>query len=116
MNNGTGMMTARMYNDEKYRIVSTVIHPHSSIGLHTQHSGDDMNYIITGHGKASTAQSALFLTTSGLRTGNAHTTNHSRGQSYCNMFGGRTVTEVLTNRQPWSIFYCIYGITLGWLV
>ncbi len=52
MNNGTGTMTARMYNDEKYRIVPTVIHAHSSIGLHKQSSGDDMNYIISGHGKA----------------------------------------------------------------
>ena len=25
MNNGTGQMTVRMYNDEKYRIISTVI-------------------------------------------------------------------------------------------
>lgn len=52
MNNGTGKMTCRMYNDEKYRIIQTVIHPNGSIGLHTQNSGDDMNYIISGIGKA----------------------------------------------------------------
>lgn len=51
-NNGTGMMTVRMYSDEKYRIIHTAIHSGGSIGLHTQNSGDDMNYIIRGTGKA----------------------------------------------------------------
>ncbi len=52
MNNGTGSMTAKMFNDEKYRIIKTAIHPGGSIGLHTQNSGDDLNYIISGTGKA----------------------------------------------------------------
>lgn len=52
MNNGAGMMTVRMYNDEKYRIIPTTIHAGGSIGAHTQISGDDMNYIISGIGKA----------------------------------------------------------------
>lgn len=52
MNDGTGTMTARMYNDEKYRIIPTAIHPGGSIGEHTQMSGDDMNYILSGTGKA----------------------------------------------------------------
>lgn len=52
MNGGAGTMTARMYNDEKYRIISTVLHPHSSIGFHIQNSGDDMNYVISGRGRA----------------------------------------------------------------
>ena len=52
MNEGTGMMTCRMYNDEKYRIIPTAIHPGGSIGVHTQNSGDDMNYIIHGTGTA----------------------------------------------------------------
>ena len=52
MNNGTGMMSARMYNDESYRIIPTVIHPGGSIGTHKQETGDDMNYIISGKGKA----------------------------------------------------------------
>lgn len=52
MNSGTGKMTVRMYNDEKYRIVTTIIHAGGSIGLHTQNSGDDMNYILSGTGKA----------------------------------------------------------------
>ena len=52
MNNGTGEMTVRMYNDDKYRIILTVIHAGGSIGIHTQSSGDDMNYIISGTGIA----------------------------------------------------------------
>lgn len=52
MNNGTGTMSARMYNDDSYRIIPTAIHPGGSIGVHKQESGDDMNYIISGTGKA----------------------------------------------------------------
>ena len=52
MNNGTGTMTARIYNNEKYRIIPTSIHPGGSIGIHKQSSGDDLNYVISGEGKA----------------------------------------------------------------
>lgn len=52
MNNGTGTMSARMYNDDSYRIIPTAIHPGGSIGTHKQESGDDLNYIISGTGKA----------------------------------------------------------------
>ena len=52
MNNGTGTMTVSMYNNEKYRIILTRIHAGGSIGMHTQTSGDDMNYILSGTGKA----------------------------------------------------------------
>ena len=52
MNNGTGTMSARMHDDENYRIIPTTIHSGGSIGLHTQSSGDDINYILSGQGKA----------------------------------------------------------------
>lgn len=52
LNDGTGMMTVKMYNDESYRIIPTRIHKGGSIGIHTQNSGDDLNYIISGTGKA----------------------------------------------------------------
>lgn len=52
MNSGTGTMSVRMYNDEKYRIIPTILHPGGSIGVHTQNSGDDLNYILSGVGKA----------------------------------------------------------------
>ena len=52
MNNGTGTMSAQMYNDDSYRIIPTTIHPGGSIGMHKQESGDDLNYIISGTGQA----------------------------------------------------------------
>ena len=52
MDNGSGTMSARMYNDDSYRIITTAIHPGGSIGKHKQNSGDDINYIISGTGKA----------------------------------------------------------------
>ena len=52
MNDGTGTMTFRMFNDDNYRIIPTIIHPGASIGSHTQESGDDMNYSISGKGMA----------------------------------------------------------------
>ena len=45
-------MSAQMYDDEKYRIIPTSIHPGGSIGVHAQSSGDDKNYILSGEGKA----------------------------------------------------------------
>ena len=52
MNSGTGEMTCRMFNDDSYRIIPTSIHPGGSIGNHKQESGDDLNYILSGNGKA----------------------------------------------------------------
>ncbi len=52
INNGTGQMTVRMYNNDSYRIIPTTIHKGGSIGVHLQESGDDLNYIISGTGKA----------------------------------------------------------------
>lgn len=52
MNNGTGTMTAKMFMDEKGKIIPTRIHPGGSIGMHKQDSGDDINYVLSGVGKA----------------------------------------------------------------
>ena len=52
MNGGTGTMTAQLYNDDAYRIIPTTIHPGGSIGKHVQESGDDLNYVLSGFGKA----------------------------------------------------------------
>jgi uncharacterized cupin superfamily protein len=52
MNGGEGTMTVRMFNDSKYRIIPTKLHPGASNGLHKQESGDDINYILSGTGKA----------------------------------------------------------------
>ena len=52
MNNGTGTMSAKMYMGDHGKIIPTSIHPGGSIGLHRQDSGDDINYVLSGHGKA----------------------------------------------------------------
>lgn len=52
MNDGVGDINAKMYNDDNYRIIFTKIPVGSSIGKQTQTSGDDINYIISGIGKA----------------------------------------------------------------
>lgn len=52
MNNGTGEMSAKMYMDEQGKIISCSIHTGGSIGLHKHNTGDDINYVISGIGKA----------------------------------------------------------------
>ena len=52
MNGGEGSICARMYNDDYSRIILTRIPAGSSIGLHRQESGDDINYVLEGRGKA----------------------------------------------------------------
>lgn len=52
MNGGTGSVFASMTMTENTRIILTRIPPGSSIGMHTQDSGDDVNYVLEGKGKA----------------------------------------------------------------
>lgn len=52
MNDGTGMMSAKMYMDEGGKIIPCSIHKGGSIGLHTHTASDDINYVISGMGKA----------------------------------------------------------------
>lgn len=52
MNNGTGMMTAKMYMDEGGKIISCSIHKGGSIGMHKHETSDDINYVLSGVGKA----------------------------------------------------------------
>ncbi|MGN1025187.1 MAG: cupin domain-containing protein [Faecousia sp.] len=52
MNNGTGTMTAKLYIDEQGKIIPCSIHPGGSIGLHRHETSDDINYVLSGSGKA----------------------------------------------------------------
>ena len=52
MNNGTGMMTARMYMDAQGKIIPCAIHKGGSIGVHKHETSDDINYVLSGNGKA----------------------------------------------------------------
>lgn len=52
MNNGTGKMTAKMYADTECKLIPCSIHAGGSIGLHIHKTSDDINYVISGMGKA----------------------------------------------------------------
>ena len=52
LNDGIGTMSAYMYNDEKYHIILTSIHAGGCMGQYKQGSGDDLNYVLSGSGKA----------------------------------------------------------------
>lgn len=52
MNKGTGTMTARMYMDKQRKIIPCTINAGGSIGVHKHETSDDINYILSGNGKA----------------------------------------------------------------
>ena len=52
MNNGTGEMSARMYMDANGKIIPGRIHAGGSIGNHKHETSDDINYVLSGCGKA----------------------------------------------------------------
>ncbi len=52
MNNGTGEMTAKMFMDENGKIIPCRIHAGGSIGKHKHETSDDINYVLSGTGKA----------------------------------------------------------------
>lgn len=52
MNDGTGTMSAKMFMDEQEKIIPAKIHPGGSIGLHKHETSDDINYVLSGTGKA----------------------------------------------------------------
>lgn len=52
LNNGTGTMTAKMYVGKQGKIIPCSIHIGGSIGLHKHETSDDINYVLSGNGKA----------------------------------------------------------------
>lgn len=52
MNSGTGEISAKMYVDGDGKIITCRIHKGSSIGMHEHPTSDDINYVISGMGKA----------------------------------------------------------------
>ena len=52
MNNGTGTLSAKMYKDDQGKIIPSAIHVGGSIGLHKHETSDDINYVLSGVGKA----------------------------------------------------------------
>lgn len=52
MNNGTGTMSEKMYMDEQGKVIISSLHAGGSIGLHRHETSDDINYVLSGKGKA----------------------------------------------------------------
>ncbi len=52
MNNGTGEMSAKMCIEGHERIIHCRIHQGGSIGMHRHETSDDLNYVLSGSGKA----------------------------------------------------------------
>ena len=52
MNNGTGEMSAKMFADKDGKIIPCKVHAGGSIGNHKHESSDDINYVLSGEGKA----------------------------------------------------------------
>lgn len=52
MNNGAGEMTAKMYMDDNGKIIPCRIHAGGAIGKHKHETSDDINYVLSGTGKA----------------------------------------------------------------
>ena len=51
-NNGTGEMSVKMFISEQGKIIPCRIHKDGSIGMHRHETSDDVNYVISGNGKA----------------------------------------------------------------
>lgn len=52
MNGGEGECRARMFADDSGKIIYSVLPPGASIGPHRQATSNDVNYVVSGHGKA----------------------------------------------------------------
>lgn len=52
MNGGTGEVSAKMFMDQGGKIIPCKIHVGGSIGTHNHLTSDDINYVISGTGKA----------------------------------------------------------------
>ena len=52
MNGGTGTMSAKMHIGPSGKVIVTRIHPGGSIGVHAHPMSDDVNYVVSGPGRA----------------------------------------------------------------
>ena len=52
MNGGTDIVCAKMYVGEHGKIIPSRIMPGASIGRHSHPTSDDINYVLSGTGKA----------------------------------------------------------------
>ncbi|MBQ7154487.1 MAG: cupin domain-containing protein [Synergistaceae bacterium] len=52
MNGGTGKVAAKMFMNSSGKVIVSRLKPGSSIGLHTQTTGSDINFVVSGTGLA----------------------------------------------------------------
>ena len=52
MNGGKGRVSAKMFANNSGRVIVSRISSGASIGLHTQSTGNDINFIVSGNGRA----------------------------------------------------------------
>ena len=52
MNGGDGEVAAKMFVNGCGKVIVSRIRPHSSIGLHLQKTSNDINFVVSGAGKA----------------------------------------------------------------
>ena len=52
MNGGEGEVCAKMYVNSSGKVIVSRIAPESSIGLHTQNTSNDINFVVSGTGRA----------------------------------------------------------------
>lgn len=52
MNSGTGEISAKMFMSDYGKVIQCCICAGSSIGMHIHHTSDDINYVLSGTGKA----------------------------------------------------------------
>ncbi len=52
MNGGAGDVYAKMYMNSSGKVIISRLKPGASIGLHTQSSGNDINFVVSGTGRA----------------------------------------------------------------
>ncbi len=52
LNNGEGVVSAKMYMEEKNKIMISVLPAGASIGMHQHTTSSEINYVISGEGKA----------------------------------------------------------------
>lgn len=52
MNGGEGTIAAKMFMNSSGKVIISKMKPGSSIGLHTHGTSNDINFVISGEGKA----------------------------------------------------------------
>lgn len=52
MNNGTGETAAKMVMNDKGKMISCRIRKGGSIGMHNHATSEEINYVVSGEGKA----------------------------------------------------------------